>query len=125
MIRFRALFGRGNGTRSETPVGSRAKGPSQPAVKPGEFRSVRLIPGRVGCCAAAAAVTGKPLLMRDALRLPLPNCSMAERCGCTFLKRGDRRDEERRLIAMSDARRWFAGTERRLRDERRKPERKV
>jgi hypothetical protein len=49
------------------------------------------------CCEAARDTTEHPILLSSQPRLPLPNCSMPERCVCRFRVWPDRRIGDRRL----------------------------
>ena len=69
-----------------------------------------IIPAQ-GSCREAGRVRGKPYLLKDAPRLPLPSCSHPERCPCRYRKHADRRIRERRDVFAQS--RWYDGTERR------------
>jgi hypothetical protein len=83
-----------------------------------DYRAVSLAAG-VACHAAAKDLVGKRYLMREAPRLPLPQCATPENCSCKYRKHSDRRDGDRRLLGEVETGRWYAGTERRLRGGRR------
>ena len=69
------------------------------------------------CCAAARATQSRPILVSYCPKLPLPTCTMPERCRCEFLEWPDRRIGERRLNSPGhDA----TGVQRRISVERRK-----
>jgi hypothetical protein len=87
----------------------------------GDFRTVEIAPGSM-CCAAATRATGKPYLLREAPRLPLPACTKPAKCSCRFRKNADRRDSDRRLFGATETNRWFAGVESRKRAGRRSVE---
>jgi hypothetical protein len=69
------------------------------------------------CCDAARATQSKPILVSYLPRLPLPGCTMPDRCRCEFLEWPDRRIGERRLTSPgTDA----TGVQRRISVDRRK-----
>jgi hypothetical protein len=107
----------------KTPRELTAKKPAAAATgkpSPGgrDYRAVSLASSG-SCCAAAKAAAGQRYLLREAPRLPLPECTMPTRCSCRFRKDADRRDGERRLFAASEINRWFSGPEGRKRKSRR------
>jgi hypothetical protein len=56
------------------------------------------------CCEAARDTTDHPILLSSQPKLPLPNCSMPDRCVCRFRVWPDRRIGDRRLPhPLSDA----------------------
>jgi hypothetical protein len=66
------------------------------------------------CCAASKGLEGHRILTSRAPSLPLPNCTMPERCACKFVKHPDRRSDEcRRLDDTFERSAWYAGSERR------------
>jgi hypothetical protein len=83
----------------------------------GDFRTVEIAPSSTRCAAAMRA-TGRPFLLREAPRLPLPACTMPAKCSCKFRKNADRRDSDRRLFGATESNRWFAGVESRKRGRR-------
>jgi hypothetical protein len=87
----------------------------------GDFRTVEIAPSSM-CCAAAMHATGRPYLLREAPRLPLPACTKPAKCSCKFRKNTDRRDSDRRLFGATETNRWFAGVESRKRGGRRSVE---
>jgi hypothetical protein len=99
----------------------------KPIAKPkrpsstGDFRTVEIAPSSM-CCAAAMRATGRPYLLREAPRLPLPACTKPAKCSCRFRKNADRRDSDRRLFGATETNRWFAGVESRKREGRRSAE---
>jgi hypothetical protein len=62
----------------------------------GAFAAVT-VPRVIECCEAARDTTEHPILLSSQPRLPLPNCSMPERCVCRFRVWPDRRIGDRRL----------------------------
>jgi hypothetical protein len=82
------------------------------------YRAVSVVPG-MRCCQDAKVSVRIPHLLRDAPRLPLPNCTMPTSCACRFKKVPDRRDGDRRMFADSETGRWFSGQEQRARRDRR------
>jgi hypothetical protein len=99
----------------------------KPIAKPkrpnstGDFRTVEIAPSSM-CCAAAMRATGKPYLLHEAPRLPLPACTKPAKCSCRFRKNADSRDSDRRLFGATETNRWFAGVESRKRGGRRSVE---
>ena len=78
----------------------------------GQCGGVSLITGSP-CCAAAAKLAGKRMLMSEAPALPLPDCTHHS-CRCRFDKHRDRRDgEDRRLAGMLQTSAWYGGSEKR------------
>ena len=77
-----------------------------------DFRAVLIAPG-VKSCMAANFSSGERYLLRDAPRLPLPGCTMSAECACRYTKVNDRREADRRQIAVWETTRRFAGTEKR------------
>ena len=69
----------------------------------------------VKCCDAVAALDGKKFLASQAPKLPIPNCSMPEKCRCKFQKYSDRRDDElgRRFRYGQERGAWYPGAQRR------------
>jgi hypothetical protein len=47
-------------------------------------------------CTAAIQLRGKRFLSRSAPRLPLPECTMQDKCQCKYRHLGDRRGSQRR-----------------------------
>lgn len=91
---------------------------TRPSKAGGDYRAVSIALG-VKCCLAAKDIVGKRYLLRDGLRLPLPDCTMPTNCSCKFKKDLDRRDGDRRQIGATETNRWFAGPEHRKRGGRR------
>jgi hypothetical protein len=75
---------------AQTPVPA----PAPPRVAQ-DFRAVSIAP-RADACAAAKQMNGKRHLVREAPRLPLPECASPEQCRCRYEKHDDRRHEDRR-----------------------------
>jgi hypothetical protein len=76
------------------------------------------------CCDAARATQSRPILVSYCPKLPLPGCTMRERCRCEFLEWPDRRIGERRLPQSPHGQapgHDATGVQRRLTVERRKP----
>jgi hypothetical protein len=71
------------------------------------------------CCAAARATRSRPLLVAYFPKVPLPGCTMPERCRCELLEWPDRRIGERRL-PDTDSGHDATGVQRRLHAQRRK-----
>jgi hypothetical protein len=69
----------------------------------------------VKCCDAVAALEGMKILASHAPTLPMPNCTMPEKCRCKFQKYVDRRDDEqgRRFRYGQERGAWYAGGQRR------------
>lgn len=67
------------------------------------------------CCEAVGALEGMRILATHAPRLPMPDCSMPERCRCRFQKYSDRRDDEqgRRFRFGGERSAWYNGSQRR------------
>src|SRR5262245_4397030 len=67
------------------------------------------------CCEAVSALVGKRILASQAPKLPMPNCSMPDKCRCRFQKYSDRRDDEqgRRFGFGQERGAWYAGSQRR------------
>lgn len=59
-----------------------------------EFRCVVIKPGR-NACSSSQALKNKPILMNEAISLPLRACDKAM-CDCKFTRHDDRRVGERR-----------------------------
>ena len=70
---------------------------------------------RLDCCEAVAALEGMKILATHAPKLPMPDCSMPERCRCRFQKYSDRRDDEqgRRFHFGGERAAWYTGSQRR------------
>lgn len=83
-----------------------------------DYRAVMVIPG-IECCEAVRFTAGERYLLKDAPKLPLPNCTNAENCSCRFKKIGDRRDADRRQLGVWEANRWYGGPEHRSGRDRR------
>jgi hypothetical protein len=90
----------------------------EPAKAGGDYRAVSLAPN-IECGSAAKTVAGRRYLLREAPRLPLPDCTMPTKCSCQYRKHADRRDGDRRLFGTLESGRWFPGTERRKGGRRR------
>jgi len=69
----------------------------------------------VKCCDAVGLLDGLRILASEAPRLPLPNCTMPEKCRCKFQKYSDRREDDqgRRLRYGLERSAWYAGGQRR------------
>jgi len=67
------------------------------------------------CCEAVGALEGKRILASQAPKLPMPDCTMPDRCRCRFQKYSDRREDEqgRRFLFGQDRVAWHAGGQRR------------
>lgn len=87
------------------------------------FHAVSVVPGEVSC-AAAKEIAPTRFLSREAPLLPLPACTMPDRCRCRFRKYNDRRQEDRRLFGSEPDTRWYAGEERRRHPGRRSTDRR-
>jgi hypothetical protein len=86
-----------------------------------DFRAVAIVPG-MRCCQEAKVSVRERYLLRDAPRLPLSACTMPTGCSCKFKKVPDRRDEDRRMLGVSETGQWYAGKEKRTRRSRRSGE---
>jgi hypothetical protein len=69
----------------------------------------------LNCCEAVGALEGMKILATHAPRLPMPDCSMPDRCRCRFQKYTDRRDDEqgRRFRFGGERAAWYNGSQRR------------
>lgn len=54
------------------------------------FAAVTITPASLAC-EAVKAIRKNRILAREAPRLPLPDCSLPDRCNCTYKKYADRR----------------------------------
>ena len=104
---LKSLLGESSRESANQPAPNASSKPSRAAVN---FRAVSIASG-TGCHAAGDAT--RRYLLREAPRLPLPNCAMAAKCSCKFRKHSDRRDGDRRLLGETATNRWFVGSERR------------
>ena len=68
----------------------------------GEFAAVT-VARTTDCCDAAKDTTEHPLLLSSQPTLPLPGCSMPERCVCRFRMWPDRRIGDRRFSGGTGA----------------------
>jgi hypothetical protein len=66
------------------------------ASSKGSWKAVAVQPGE-SVCAAAKELSKKRFLPGNAPRLPLPDCTIQDRCQCKYRHYGDRRGEQRRL----------------------------
>jgi len=73
------------------------------------------------CCEAARTTQSRPILVSYCPKLPLPECTMRDRCRCEFLEWPDRRIGERRMTDV-DGGQDATGVQRRIERERRKPQ---
>ena len=72
------------------------------------------------CCDAARTQRASRTISNQAPRLPLPDCSMPDRCRCRFAKHADRREgDDRRAFHASETSAWYNGPERRKASTRR------
>lgn len=81
-----------------------------------KFQAIAIYRG-LECCAMAKKFAEHRFLLRDAPVLPLPQCSMPERCECRYLRFKDRRTENRRADDFGAATRRY-GSDRRARGRR-------
>ena len=103
--------------RPETDGSGTKKVAQKKPTRPSRFQSVAIVHGSK-CCTAVKSLTGQRYLATHAPPLPLPTCDLASQCRCSFQKRDDRRDDDRRLPGEKS--RWYGGAEkRRSRDRRR------
>lgn len=103
--RLRGLLG-----RSEADASGAEKTLQKKAARPNPYQAVTVVcPGK--CCAAVKVLAGQRFLARSAPSLPLPACSLANQCRCSFRKYDDRRDENRRL--QGELSKWYGGAEKR------------
>jgi hypothetical protein len=67
------------------------------------------------CCDAVKTLNGARMLAIRAPTLPVPACTMPDRCRCRFQKYSDRRDDEqgRRFRYDQERAAWYAGSQRR------------
>lgn len=88
------------------------KNPKSPNGK--AYAAVSLLAARGGC-AAVKVLENKKILAVNAPRLPLPECSMPDKCRCRYQKYTDRRDEDenRRFQFSSERSAWYSGEQRR------------
>lgn len=89
-----------------------ANGQDKSAPKPA-YPAISIKPGRPACAAAMAMVEQR-ILVRAACRLPLAECTMTDRCSCSFAKHADRRDEDdRRVFGWDGTHDWHGDNNRR------------
>ena len=71
------------------------------------------IPAR--SCEAVGALEGMRILATQAPKLPMPSCTMPEKCRCRFQKYTDRREDDqgRRFRFGQEHGAWYAGSQRR------------
>ena len=69
-------------------------------------------------CEAARVLKGKRFLSAQAPRLPLPECTLAAACRCTYRKYADRREGPRREAETTGLRRTMTEDRRRGRGRR-------
>ena len=69
----------------------------------------------IKCSEAVRGLEGIKILATHARRLPMPDCSMPDRCRCRFQKYTDRRDDEqgRRFRFGGERAAWYNGSQRR------------
>jgi hypothetical protein len=74
------------------------------------------------CCEAAKELAGRKILMAEAPKLPLADCTQPLQCKCRFKKFMDRRDgdEDRRHLGSAARSVWYAGPQRRESPKRRR-----
>ena len=67
------------------------------------------------CCGAVSELEGVRILAIHAPTLPIPNCTMPDKCRCRFQKYIDRREDEqdRRFKYGQERAAWYAGGQRR------------
>jgi hypothetical protein len=132
-----SLLGVLRGPRSEADKkGAKAVSSAVPVRKPSpgsagsrHFQAVVIKPGKVSC-EKAIELSGGRMLARQAC-VPLPECTMPNRCTCVFQKFDDRRERDRRLGLAPDQRLFLSpsqriATERRGKDNQNSPrERRV
>jgi len=78
------------------------------------------INGKAECCPSSRALLATRFLSRDAPRLPLAQCSMADGCQCFYQHHGDRRGPARRRAEAGLGGANHAGHERRAEKGRRR-----
>ena len=76
------------------------------------WHAVSLVP-RGAACEQALALGGRRFLSREAPRLPLPDCPVADRCSCVYRHHPDRRAGPRRSEDETGRRSTRATDERR------------
>lgn len=88
------------------------------------FAAVTIVPGPT-CCHEVRKLRRKRILVDEAPRLPLPECSQPESCLCSFEKHADRRDGEadRRVLGLWQPGLWKDGREQRKTKGRRSTDR--
>lgn len=69
----------------------------------------------VNRCAAVTAIVGVRILATQAPALPMPKCTMPDKCRCRYKKYDDRREDEqgRRAGFGQERAAWYAGSQRR------------
>lgn len=103
--RLRSLLGL---PEADASAGKRAL--EKKPVRSNRYQSVSLVPAGK-CCAAVKQLSGRRFLAGSAPALPLPACSLANDCKCSFRKYDDRRDDNRRL--PGEMSKWYGGAEKR------------
>lgn len=80
----------------------------------GKFPAV-MIAMPLKCCSAVDALDGTRILAIHAPTLPMPNCTMPDKCRCKFQKYRDRRDDDqgRRFRYGQESAAWYSGAQRR------------
>jgi hypothetical protein len=97
--------------------------PDEPPAKPGEtaYRAIEIVAGKNSCEAVRANCEHR-VLLSDAPRLPLAQCTIPEQCRCRFAKHEDRREGEDRRIFGFDGTSTWQGHEDRRRTRGRRPD---
>ena len=69
----------------------------------------------LNCCEAVRALKGVKILAHEAPTLPMPDCTMPDKCRCRFQKYSDRREDDqgRRFRYGQERSAWYAGSQRR------------
>ncbi len=95
-------------------MGAAAAAPFFVAAPPSKYPAVTIVTG-ADCCGAVGALEGMRILAAHAPTLPMPNCTMPEKCRCRFKKYVDRREDQegRRFRFGNERGAWFAGSQRR------------
>ena len=95
-------------------MGAATAAPFFMATTPSKYPAVMIVTG-TDCCAAVGALEGVRVLAAHAPILPMPNCTMRQKCRCRFKKYVDRREDEegRRFRFANERGAWFAGSQRR------------
>ena len=78
----------------------------------GRFQAIAIFRG-AQCCDMARRFSEHRFLAKDVPPLPLQQCTMADKCTCTYLRFKDRRGVQRRAVDFGSAARSTVRNERR------------